>query len=505
MIKLRQVIRNISVIALIGIVLPLINSCSTSSVPERQIVPRRLFSDNSAGYSIYNKEDFHECLSRGNAGDARAAFTIAKRYAEHSYYGSDLNVEKNRKTAFHWYKVAADLGHEKALQTVFDSYYYGMYCSENKAEAKSCLIKASNMGHEWAMLLLAHRSEKSDSEKAMDLYLQLASMDNCHAQGKLAELYLEGKIVPKDPCKAYFWALLASVGGYSRSRSSDCHSILGRRSYIGSYTKVKRKSEVTLDPEYIEVVQDAASKWKKGQAVPDLPTVQAEPEKKPSLAKIIPPDSIKVSKLKSKEKPLEWISADIDLNMHLKTVLTPSQIFGLINPSVWTVISASTAENLKAMNNVSIASAVAISENKLLTNHHIIDKRPYVLIKQGEQFAEVMIYAGDKQRDQCILLSKDIKLKPVKGFRKYNQLSVGDTVYSVGSPQGLENSLGQGIVSGKRKLDEQKIIQTTAPISHGSSGGGLFDRSGNLIGITTFKIIDSESLNFAISIEDFTQ
>ncbi|MDP8218986.1 MAG: trypsin-like peptidase domain-containing protein [Candidatus Theseobacter exili] len=477
------------------------NGCNTTSVPERRI------SYNSCNF-IYRKKDFHECLSQANAGDAHAAFGIAKIYEKGKYFssrGSDesLSVERDRKTAFHWYKVSADLGYEKALRTVFYSYCYGRYGPENRVKAESYLIKASNMGHEWAMLLLAHRSEKSDPEKVMNLYLQLASMDNCHAQGRLAELYLEGKIVPKDPCKAYFWALLARVGWPSRKCPID-GLLFATNNYDPSYS-VKDKSEATLDPEYIEVVQDAASKWKKGQTEPDLPTVQTEPEKKPFLAKIIPPDSIKVSKLKNKEKPLEWIPADIDLSMQLKTVLTPSQIFELINPSVWTVISASTAKNLKAMNNISIASAVAISENKLLTNYHIIEKKPYVLIKHGEEIVGVVIYAGDKQRDQCILLSKGIKLKPVKGFRKYNQLSVGDTVYSVGSPQGLENSLGQGLVSGKRELGEQKIIQTTAPISQGSSGGGLFDRAGNLIGITTFKIIDSEGLNFAISIEDFSQ
>ena len=193
------------------------------------------------------------------------------------------------------------------------------------------------------------------------------------------------------------------------------------------------------------------------------------------------------------------------LNTQLKVNLTSSEIFDLINPSVWTVVSASTIENLKAMNNISQGSAVAISKNMLLTNYHVIEKRPYVLIKHGEQLAEAVIYAGDKQSDRCILVIESIEFKPVKGFTTYNQLSIGDNVYSIGSPQGLENSLGQGIISGKRELDEQKIIQTTAHVSPGSSGGGLFDCSGNLIGITTFKVIGSEGLNFAIPIEDFTK
>jgi hypothetical protein len=459
-------------------------------------------------YYIVSAEEFCECTSRANTGDANAAFLVAKIYDKgqsFSYWSRNfeqLYIERNRKTAFHYYKVAADLGHKEAAQIVFDSYYFGAYGPENKAEAESYLIKASNMGHEWAMLLLAYKSENSDPEKAMELYLRLASMDNCHAQGKLAELYFEGKIVPKDPCKAYFWALLASAGGYERH--SDGHFLAGGFGSCKSGFSEKKKLEEIMGTEYVQVVQDAASKWQKGQIEPSLPTVQTKQEE-PSLVKIIPPDSIKVSKLKSEDKPLKWIPCDIDLNTQLKENLTPSEIFSLINPSIWTVVSASTIENLKSMNNISLGSAIAISKNMLLTNYHVIDERPYVLIKHGEQFAEAVIYAGDKQSDRCILITKSIELKPVKGSRKYDQLSVGDIVYSIGSPQGLENSLGQGIISGKRELGEQKIIQMTAPISQGSSGGGLFDCSGNLIGITTFKIIDGEGLNFAIPIEDFTK
>ena len=54
-----------------------------------------------------------------------------------------------------------------------------------------------------------------------------------------------------------------------------------------------------------------------------------------------------------------------------------------------------------------------------------------------------------------------------------------------------------------RPFRGQKLVQTTAAISGGSSGGGLFDAKGNLIGITTFKIRDAESLNFAISIDEY--
>jgi hypothetical protein len=76
-------------------------------------------------------------------------------------------------------------------------------------------------------------------------------------------------------------------------------------------------------------------------------------------------------------------------------------------------------------------------------------------------------------------------------------------VYTVGAPSGLDLTLGEGLVSSLRTHNGYRYIQTTAPISAGSSGGGLFDSSGNLIGITTFLIRDAQNLNFAVAASDF--
>ena len=60
-------------------------------------------------------------------------------------------------------------------------------------------------------------------------------------------------------------------------------------------------------------------------------------------------------------------------------------------------------------------------------------------------------------------------------------------------------------MSGLRKSEDTQFIQITAPVSKGSSGGGLFDDRGNLIGVTTFTIQDSQNLNFAIAASQFWQ
>ena len=84
------------------------------------------------------------------------------------------------------------------------------------------------------------------------------------------------------------------------------------------------------------------------------------------------------------------------------------------------------------------------------------------------------------------------------------KLKVGERVYAVGSPKGLELSLSEGIVSQLRG-GPPPIIQTTAAVSPGSSGGGLFNAEGELVGITTFQMEEGQNLNFALPVEWIAQ
>ena len=114
-----------------------------------------------------------------------------------------------------------------------------------------------------------------------------------------------------------------------------------------------------------------------------------------------------------------------------------------------------------------------------------------------------MLAGKDENSDMCVLSSEDFYLAPIAAIRKFADLAVGETVYTVGTPVGLQQTLGVGIISGLRRYKGLMLIQTTAPISSGSSGGGLFDSNGNLIGITTFLLKDAQNLNFAIAAEQY--
>lgn len=83
-------------------------------------------------------------------------------------------------------------------------------------------------------------------------------------------------------------------------------------------------------------------------------------------------------------------------------------------------------------------------------------------------------------------------------------LLVGDKVYAIGSPRGMENTISEGIVSGIRTVGKNKrnLIQITASLSSGSSGGAVFNAKGELVGISTMKIKGGENLNFMIPVDD---
>jgi S1-C subfamily serine protease len=79
-----------------------------------------------------------------------------------------------------------------------------------------------------------------------------------------------------------------------------------------------------------------------------------------------------------------------------------------------------------------------------------------------------------------------------------SKLQIGERVYAIGSPEGLELTFSEGVISAFRDSEGVHLIQTSAPISPGSSGGGLFDTHGRLVGITTFQLKEGQSLNFAL-------
>ena len=178
--------------------------------------------------------------------------------------------------------------------------------------------------------------------------------------------------------------------------------------------------------------------------------------------------------------------------------LPPPQLFKTASPSVYAVLGQATALA------TSQGSAVAVSSEEAITNCHVVARAKTITLANATTTLRAEIIAADRKTDRCYLRVLNGKLEPVPGFRDYSTLSVGEAVFTIGSPAGLINTLGQGLLSGLRRSEDNiEYIQITAPVSPGSSGGGVFDDRGNLIGITTFTIRDAQNLNFAIAASHF--
>jgi hypothetical protein len=115
------------------------------------------------------------------------------------------------------------------------------------------------------------------------------------------------------------------------------------------------------------------------------------------------------------------------------------------------------------------------------------------------EVSKILCYS--KEQDIAILqLAKDTGLQPLT-LGDSSIIKKGETVVAIGSPLGIKNTVSTGVLSGRLMEDGMDVLQFTAPISSGSSGGALFDNNGNVIGITYASYIDGQNLNLAIPIE----
>lgn len=135
----------------------------------------------------------------------------------------------------------------------------------------------------------------------------------------------------------------------------------------------------------------------------------------------------------------------------------------------------------------------------IATNHHVIKGASaiYARIVGQKQFFKISkIDRVDEENDLALLRVEGFSIKPLP-LGNSSAIKVGDEIYAVGNPEGFEGTFSQGIVSALRR---NKLIQITAPISHGSSGGPILNNRGEVIGIAVLTIKDGQNLNFAVPI-----
>jgi len=149
---------------------------------------------------------------------------------------------------------------------------------------------------------------------------------------------------------------------------------------------------------------------------------------------------------------------------------------------------------------LSLGSGFVVRSGEIASNLHVVEgaARGYAkLVGQKTKYDIEGITAVDPERDLVVLKISAVG-SPVLPLGNSDGVQVGESVYAVGNPQGLEGTFSQGIVSSVREVGADKLLQITAPISPGSSGGPVLNSTGEVIGVSVATFRGGQNLNFAI-------
>ncbi|HEY3250924.1 MAG TPA: trypsin-like peptidase domain-containing protein [Ignavibacteria bacterium] len=177
--------------------------------------------------------------------------------------------------------------------------------------------------------------------------------------------------------------------------------------------------------------------------------------------------------------------------------LSAEKIYDMVNNSVVVVLAYDNTGNMYQGSGVVIS-----NDGWVVTNYHVCKDADKIEIKHyTNEFKNVETIVSDEQKDILILKVKNLSLKPLQSVNGSN-LKPGQRIYAIGSPEGYENSISEGIISGFRNDENNiRLIQMTTPITDGSSGGAVVNSSGELIGLSMSGQHEG-SLYFALPVSE---
>jgi hypothetical protein len=199
-------------------------------------------------------------------------------------------------------------------------------------------------------------------------------------------------------------------------------------------------------------------------------------------------DNTKITLDLPQESTANQIPGDIELS--------PEQVYQRCSPAVFFIQVYD-----ERMTQIASGSGFFVSSDGLgVTNAHVLTDGSYASITVSDTGKTYNISAChmDRQFDWATI-KVDGEGFPFLKIGDANTVKSGATVYTIGSPLGLQNTFSSGIVSNSsRSIDGINYIQISAPISHGSSGGALLNKEGEVIGITSASFSEGQNLNLAI-------
>ncbi len=474
-------------------------------------------AEADANLASYRDRELANCESKLAAGDA-AALRVLVEY----WY-----VQKSPRNIASAYKTYLKKGSDVAVLAEASVNLYKMYSTgeqglpPNQAAAFHYLGLAVRYdAHEFELLYadalharglyadaypyyLAAVDETKPAKNARDK--SVGKQQLCEANLRLADMYFRGRGVKENWYVGYYyWLQGLSMAGDPNWGSCTRDSFIYRDRYA---FESERKRAIDRRLGHLGRGETARVKgaWEAPQSK-GLAYIAALDFSRPALsvsdnAPVSPVPGRRASQPSLSAGSANWrpwapLSGGICRWQAADRALSWSEVFQLRSGAIWTL-------NSVVGNTRSVGSAVAVSPTKLLTNCHLIQAPSAVTLLKGGRSLHAAVVAADRKGDRCILQTGETLPVYVTAARRQSGVMIGEDVAAIGNPKSLDTSLSRGIVAQKRDKNGRAYIQTDAAISSGSSGGGLFDTAGNLVGITTFKVAAGESLNFAMAIDEF--
>ena len=388
-------------------------------------------------------------------GDATGQFNLG-----HMYYAGQ-GVAQDYKEALRWYRLAAEQGYVLAQFTLGLMYHEGQGGSQDYREAERLFRLAAEQGLALGQLHLGSmylngQAVRQDLKEAERWFRLAAEQGDAYAQFNLGRIYEEGTGAPQDYVQAHVWFNLASTSGHPGGATSR--------------DTVARK----MTRDQIAEAQRRAREWRS----------------KPSqLAALIFSPSSSVGQRPLPQPPssaayggaiAEMPSEDIFSHFASRVILLTCDI--------------------SADDSMQASGVLVSADGFVVTNAHVVEGCRGISATQisraSRRSGAAVLKYYDKKSDTAVLKVEG------QGFEFFDlparTARVGERVYAIGNPRGLEQSISEGIVSGLREEDGILWIQHSAPISPGSSGGALISSRGDLLGINSWFVRDSQGLNFAV-------
>lgn len=187
-------------------------------------------------------------------------------------------------------------------------------------------------------------------------------------------------------------------------------------------------------------------------------------------------------------------------------VKAPSTIAEIAQTAIKSIAYIEAFEDNDQIHSSQGSGFVISSDGLLVTNYHVIENAAIIHVEIGDRLftdEEVTLIAAEEEWDLALLKVESRDLPKLNLGQGTDDVGLGEAVVAMGNPQGMKGTVSDGIVSavGRDMGMAIELIQTSAPISKGSSGGPLLNMYGEVIGVNTMMLTTGQNLNFAVPVD----